>query len=62
MLRRATLRSIHLFGTVWFMLCLGYILVLALRQAGVQWWIVFSLSGHGAFDLQRRQQQSERSN
>jgi hypothetical protein len=27
---------------------MGYILVLALRQAGFNWWIVFSLSGHSA--------------
>jgi hypothetical protein len=45
---RRTLKSIHLAGIVWFMLCIGYILVLALRQAGVQWWVIFSLSGHSA--------------
>ena len=48
MLRRKTLRSIHLAGTLWFMLCVGYILILALRQAGVRWLVLFSLSGHGA--------------
>jgi hypothetical protein len=41
-----TLRSIHLVSTAWFILCVGYILVLSLRQAGVRWWIIFSLSGH----------------
>ena len=46
-LRRKTLRSVHLAGTVWFMLCVGYILIVALRQAGVRWWVLFSLSGHG---------------
>jgi len=40
------LKLIHLAGTVWFILCVGYILVFALRQAGFQWWIIFSLSGH----------------
>jgi len=30
------------------MVCVGYILILALRQTGVNWWVVFSLSGHGA--------------
>jgi len=35
-------------STVWFVLSVGYILVSALRQAGVHWWLVFSLSGHGA--------------
>ena len=48
MLERKTLRSIHLAGTAWFMLCVGYVLVVALRQAGVRWWVLFSLSGHGA--------------
>ena len=45
---RKTLRSIHLAGTIWFMLCAGYILVLELRQARVRWWVIFSLSGHSA--------------
>jgi hypothetical protein len=31
---------------MWFILCVGYILVFTLRQAGVHWWIIFSLSGH----------------
>ena len=39
--------TIHLVSTIWFILCVGYILVIALLQAGVKWWIVFSLSGHG---------------
>ena len=47
MSRRSKLASIHLASTVWFILCVGYILVIALRQAGVNWWILFSLSGHG---------------
>ncbi len=46
MSRHRTLKSIHLASTVWFILCVGYILVFALRQAGVRWWIIFSLSGH----------------
>ncbi len=37
---------IHLLSTAWFILCIGYILVFALRQAGYQWWVIFSLSGH----------------
>ena len=48
MSRRNTLKLIHFAGTAWFMLCVGYILVSALRQAGVHWWIIFSLSGHSA--------------
>ena len=46
MSRRRILKLIHLAGTVWFILCVGYILVFALRQAGVNWWVIFSLSGH----------------
>jgi len=43
---RRTLGSIHIAGTGWFILSAGYILVLALRQAGIRWWVIFSLSGH----------------
>jgi hypothetical protein len=46
MLSQASLRRVHFAGTAWFMLCIGYIFVLALRQAGFQWWVVFSLSGY----------------
>jgi len=42
------LKSFHLGSTVWFVLCVAYILVLALRQEGLNWWIIFSLSGHSA--------------
>jgi hypothetical protein len=48
MTRRRILKSIHLAGTIWFVLCVGYILVFALRQAGLHWWVIFSLSGHSA--------------
>ena len=41
-----TLKLIHLASTGWFILCVGYILVFTLRQAGVHWWIIFSVSGH----------------
>jgi hypothetical protein len=27
---------------------MGYVFVLGLHQAGINWWVVFSLSGHGA--------------
>jgi hypothetical protein len=47
MRRRDELRIAHIASTVWFILCVGYILVLALLQAGIHWWVVFSLSGHG---------------
>lgn len=45
---RKTLKAIHLASTLWFVLCIAYILVLALRQKGFQWWVIFSLSGHSA--------------
>ncbi|MEN6425440.1 MAG: hypothetical protein ABFD90_08225 [Phycisphaerales bacterium] len=45
---RRALRLTHLLSTIWFMACIGYILVLALHQAGFHWWIIFSLSGHSA--------------
>jgi len=48
MRQRDELRIAHIASTVWFILCVGYILVLALRQAGVYWWVVFSISGQGA--------------
>jgi hypothetical protein len=41
------LASIHIASTAWFILCVGYIGILTLRQAGVRWWILFSLTGHG---------------
>ena len=48
MTKRRMLKSIHLAGTIWFVLCVGYILVFALRQAGFHWWVIFSLSGYSA--------------
>ncbi len=47
MKRQDDLRRVHIASTIWFVLAVGYILILALRQAGVRWWVVFSLSGHG---------------
>jgi hypothetical protein len=44
---RDELRKAHIASTIWFVLAVAYILVLTLRQAGVNWWVVFSLSGHG---------------
>jgi len=42
------LQLIHFASTAWFMLATGYILVLALQQAGFHWWVIFSLAGHSA--------------
>lgn len=35
----------HACGTAIFLLSAGYLFILALRQAGAQWWLIFSLSG-----------------
>jgi len=48
MTARKILRRIHLVATVWFIICVGYLLVIGLYQAGLKWWLVFSLSGHSA--------------
>ncbi len=45
---RKAIRWVHLASTVWFMLCTGYLFILALRQAGFNWLVIFSLSGHWA--------------
>jgi hypothetical protein len=46
MTARRALKSTHLASTAWFVLCVVYVLVLALHQAGFHWWVIFSLSGH----------------
>jgi hypothetical protein len=43
-----TLRRIHLLSTVWFIACIGYLLVVILRDVGFRWWLIFSLSGPSA--------------
>ncbi|MBP8303656.1 MAG: hypothetical protein KBE04_05970 [Phycisphaerae bacterium] len=40
------LKSLHIVSTVWFVVCLVYLLVMALREAGFRWWVIFSLSGY----------------
>ena len=45
---RRVLRQIHLLSTVWFIACIGYILVSVLRDVGFRWWVIFSLSGPSA--------------
>ena len=44
---RQRIATIHFAGTIWFVLCVSFLLIIALLQAGVKWWIVFSLSAHG---------------
>ena len=43
---KRVLKFIHFASTAWLGLCVGYLLVLALRQAGFNWWVIFSFSGH----------------
>lgn len=45
------LKRIHICGTLWFLLCAAVLLVLSMRQAGLQWWVIFSLSGYSAVVL-----------
>ena len=44
-LSQKILGMLHFVGTLWFIVCVGYILAISLRQAGFNWWIIFSLSG-----------------
>jgi hypothetical protein len=48
MASKKALKRIHLIATIWFMICVGYMLVLALYQHGFNRWVIFSLSGHWA--------------
>jgi hypothetical protein len=43
---RRLLKLVHLGGTAWLVLCLSFLLIIALREAGVHWWLIFSLSGY----------------
>jgi hypothetical protein len=45
-LRARPLKTLHVVSTAWFVLCLAYLLVMALREAGFRWWVIFSLSGY----------------
>jgi len=42
------LKLVHFNSTVWFVVSAGFLLVVALRQAGAGWWLIFSLSGYSA--------------
>lgn len=48
MTARRSLKLTHMASTVWFVVCVGYILVLTLHEFGFKWWQIFSLSGHSA--------------
>jgi len=42
---------LHFAGTLWFVLCVGFILVVGLIEAGFNWWMIFSLSAHSVVVL-----------
>ncbi|HIJ67675.1 MAG TPA: hypothetical protein HPP87_08490 [Planctomycetes bacterium] len=42
------LKLVHFSSTSWFVASTGLLLILALRQAGAGWWLIFSLSGYSA--------------
>jgi hypothetical protein len=46
MTARRFLKLTHVVSTIWFVICIGYLLVLTLHQVGFDWWLIFSLSGH----------------
>jgi hypothetical protein len=48
MSRREALKLTYLASMAWFIVCIGYILVLALRRANFHWLVILSLSGHWA--------------
>jgi hypothetical protein len=39
----------HLVATIWFIMCVGYLVATGLCQAGFKWWLVLSLSGYSTF-------------
>lgn len=42
------LKRVHILGTLWFLVCAATLLAISLRQAGLSWWVVFSVSGYSA--------------
>lgn len=42
------LKLLHFCGTGWFFVCASFLLIVAMRQAGAAWWLIFSLSGYSA--------------
>ena len=42
------LKLVHFGSTAWFVASAGFLLIVALRQAGAGWWLIFSLSGYSA--------------
>ena len=48
MYRHRLIQLLHLIGLIWLGFSLLYITIVALRRAGVEWWVIFSLSGYSA--------------
>lgn len=44
-------KKVHFGNTLLFMLCIVGISIEALRQAGLDWWLVFSISGYSLFTI-----------
>jgi hypothetical protein len=42
------LKLVHFSSTAWLVASAGFLLIVALRQAGAGWWLIFSLSGYSA--------------
>ena len=47
-LKQKIYKSIHVLSTGCFLLSLSYLMVKSLRNAGVNWWVIFSFSGPSA--------------
>lgn len=45
---KQSVKLLHFIASMWFVLCIAYLLVRALLDAGLSWWVIFSLSGHSA--------------
>ena len=42
---RKYVKYLHIASTGWFFICSSYVLIIWMRQAGMDWWLIFSLSG-----------------
>lgn len=51
LLSKRVVKNIHLAGTLWFVLSVGFVLAKGLRQAGYDWLVIVSLSGPYAVAL-----------
>lgn len=44
-MKRIPLKFFHIAGTFWLSSCAAFLLIVALRQAGAGWWVIFSVGG-----------------